>query len=383
MSKTRIFVSSTCYDLAAAREDIRNCLLGLGHEPLLSEYASFPVSPDLRTLENCRKNLREHTDIFVLIVGCRRGALDIGANKSIVNLEYDTAKEHGLDTFVFVHRTVKDLLPVWETNPDADFTARVDHPEVFKFVKGLQADQRWVFPFERTADITGTLQIQLSIFLRELLARKRDGKLRPLAEFASESQRVQQIAQEKPKYWEFLLTAELLRDRLSTLKLRLDTARNGGLFRPTKTIRGLEFPTWAQERIHDWLRIVEVIRPLVTEKLTASWGPLGVPGNAIQIKQVVDEVAGACEHIVELEATLSATSVPASLGRLLETMKGWGHHLLEELERLPVEIERPLREANPGGTYHIQLSFREPPGLPAFSEEVERLSSSPEVFLSD
>ena len=38
MSKTRIFLSSTCYDLAAVREHLRECILSLGHEPLLSEY---------------------------------------------------------------------------------------------------------------------------------------------------------------------------------------------------------------------------------------------------------------------------------------------------------------------------------------------------------
>ncbi len=46
MNNTRIFVSSTCYDLAAIRESIREMILDLGHEPLLSEYPSFPVSPD-------------------------------------------------------------------------------------------------------------------------------------------------------------------------------------------------------------------------------------------------------------------------------------------------------------------------------------------------
>ncbi len=383
MSKTRIFVSSTCYDLAAAREDLRNCLISLGHEALLSEYSSFPVLPDIRTVENCKKNVREHTDIFVLIVGCKRGSLDTETKKPIVNLEYETAKEHGLDTFVFVNRTVKDLLPVWEANPSADFSARVDYPEVFSFVKGLYVDQRWVFPFDRTADVTETLRTQLSVFLRELVTRKRDGKLRPLAEFTSESLRVRQIAQEKPNFWEYLLTVELLRNRLLLLKKRLDTARKGGVFRPTKKLKGMEFPTWAQERIQDWMRLVNVIQPLVTEKLVASWGPSGQPGDAVQIKQAVDEIIAACDNMVELEAALNSTSVPDALSRLLETMKGWGHHLIEELERLPDELEKQLKEPNPGGTHVIQLVFREPPGLPEFSVEMAKLSANPEVLLFD
>ena len=64
-------------------------------------------------------------------------------------------------------------------------------------------------------------------------------------------------------------------------------------------------------------------------------------------------------------------------------MKGWGHHLVEELERLPVELEKPLKEPNLGGTHVIQLVFREPPGLPEFSEEMAKLSANPEVLLFD
>jgi hypothetical protein len=64
MSKTRIFVSSTCFDLSQVREDIRNCIVNLGYEPLLSEYPSFPVYPDLSTIENYNKNVRENTNLF-------------------------------------------------------------------------------------------------------------------------------------------------------------------------------------------------------------------------------------------------------------------------------------------------------------------------------
>ncbi|HZL79813.1 MAG TPA: DUF4062 domain-containing protein [Candidatus Limnocylindrales bacterium] len=95
MSKTRIFVSSTCYDLAAVREDLRRFILQLGHEPLLSEYHSFPINPDQTTIQNCKKSVESHTDVLVLIVGGKRGALDPASGKSVTNLEYDTARQNG------------------------------------------------------------------------------------------------------------------------------------------------------------------------------------------------------------------------------------------------------------------------------------------------
>lgn len=46
-----------------------------------------------------------------------------------------------------------DLLPIYQKNPDADFSPTVDHAEVFKFVADLKAESRWIYSFTRTEDI--------------------------------------------------------------------------------------------------------------------------------------------------------------------------------------------------------------------------------------
>ena len=154
MSKCRIFVSSTCFDLAAVREDLRSHILALGHEPLLSEYPSFPVNPDADCVANCQRNVREHTDLLVLIIGGRRGYLDENSRKTVTNLEYETARAGGLPVFVFVRRSVQQLLSVWRKNPTADLTPAVDHPDVFHFLDRIYKENRWVFTFEKTSEIT-------------------------------------------------------------------------------------------------------------------------------------------------------------------------------------------------------------------------------------
>jgi hypothetical protein len=37
--------------------------------PVLSEFSSFPVDPNLDAIENCRAVVKEKADIFVLAVG--------------------------------------------------------------------------------------------------------------------------------------------------------------------------------------------------------------------------------------------------------------------------------------------------------------------------
>ena len=44
MAGTKIFVSSTCYDLSVLRAELRNFILSLGHEPVMSDYADIAGS---------------------------------------------------------------------------------------------------------------------------------------------------------------------------------------------------------------------------------------------------------------------------------------------------------------------------------------------------
>lgn len=381
MSKTRVFVSSTCFDLSQVREDIRNCLIQLGHDPLLSEYPSFPVSPDLGTIENCKKNVRENTDIFLLIVGGRRGSLDVDLGKPVTNIEYETAKEEGIDTFVFVSRSMLDLLPIWENNPTANFSPQVDYPEVFLFSKNSKADQKWLFPFDKASEITEIIKHQFSVFLRELIGRKKEGKLRPLREFANETPRAQQIALDRPRFWEYLLTEELLKSKLTIIKRGFNDLQRGLIFRPSVPMKGREFIPWVGARCRDLESLVRLIKIAVEEELPRAWGPLGVAGDVVHILAAVNKLNQACTELLNWEIELGSVIPPEAFVNLKERMKGWTSQLLSEMERLAEELGKPFRQPNPSGQYTINLVFEAPPGVDELVAEVQRLCEHPEEWL--
>lgn len=133
MTRTRIFVSSTFFDLAQIRDDLRVTIASIGHEALLSEYPQFPILPTIDTIENCRQVVRS-SDVFVLIVGGRSGSLDPVSGKTITAIEYETAVQNGIDCFIFVQENVMTLLAAWRKNPGADFSPAVDSSRVFEFV---------------------------------------------------------------------------------------------------------------------------------------------------------------------------------------------------------------------------------------------------------
>jgi len=120
MNKPAVFVSSTCYDLKQVRSDIKQFLQSLGVDPVLSEYGSFPVSPELGTVDNCLKAVESRADIFVLIVGARYGSAT-EQGRSVTNLELLAAKAKGIPVYAFVMRPILNILSVWKSNPDADY----------------------------------------------------------------------------------------------------------------------------------------------------------------------------------------------------------------------------------------------------------------------
>jgi hypothetical protein len=157
-----VFISSTCFDLAQVRKDLRAFIEAIGMTATMSEYNSFPVDPNLDAVGNCLGRVKDSADIFVLLVGGRYGsATETG--KSVTNLEYTEAKAKGIPRYVFVDKRILTTLSIWEKSPSADFSGIVDSPKLFEFVKSVRdPKENWVFPFESAQDVIDTLRNQLS-----------------------------------------------------------------------------------------------------------------------------------------------------------------------------------------------------------------------------
>jgi hypothetical protein len=376
MNETRIFVSSTCYDLSAVREDLRAHLAALGHEPLLSEYPSFPIDPEDTTVGNCKRNVQQNTDVFVLIVGGCRGSLDSATGKSVTNVEYDAARQQGIPCFVFVRNSVLTLLRVWEKNAATDFSPTVDNPDVFNFVTRIRAENRWTFPFEKTSEIKETLTLQLSAMLRQLLARSRAGTLDPLASYASESPEAQRIAREKPEYWEFLLTAELLKTRLLDVRRRFERLKSGSAHIPSRLIAGRDFFSWVSAKLSDIMSLAEAIKAHMPA-IQRAWGEPGQPGDVHEIQRAVAEFGALCAQLIVWEEDLRSTTPPEQARPLKQTMEGFTEVILEELETLPRRLLQPFEGGTkPTGEINIMLTIN-PPSLERFEQESCKLQQQP------
>ena len=86
MARPRIFVSSTCYDLAMLRGQLRSFIEGLGYEPVMSDYNDVVFDPRGHTHSNCLDELAT-CDMAILVIGSRFGGKVIPQALEKVDLE--------------------------------------------------------------------------------------------------------------------------------------------------------------------------------------------------------------------------------------------------------------------------------------------------------
>lgn len=382
MNKTKIFVSSTCFDLEQIREDLRKNILEMGHDPILSELPSFSVLPDLDTLSNCKRNVKENCDIFVLIIGGKRGSIEPNSQKSIINIEYDTAIQNNKDVFVFVDERVNNLLEIWRKNKDADFSPQVDDAYVFEFIDSIKDNKKWIFTYKKADNIVDVLKLQLSNYLKYLVDRKNSGKLDPLKEFENESERAKLIALEKPDFWEYKLIAELLKTRFQQIEKKFKELEEGLYFIRTVRLNALNYYQQISPKFADLSKILHMMAKVVNEEIPKSWGPPGVAGNPYEIKEAVDKLYAACLAAFDWELEMRSLEPPDDFQYLSELMKGCSKVMFDSMKELPFKQEEPFLTENPeSGTYKIDFEFMIPPNMEKINQEIERLSNNPNLFL--
>ena len=380
MHPLSLFVSSTCYDLKSLREHLRSEVQLWGHDPVLSEYPSFPVSPELSTVENCKRVVRERADLFVLIIGGKRGSLDPGTQKSVVNSEYQEARLTGLDCIVFVDKQVWDLLPIYRLNKGVDFSPTVDNPAVFSFIEQIIEDTKWVFPFTRTEDILTTLRVQLSTRFRDLLVRSRQNRLSIPPAFATEPSHITRIAVDKDELWEYRLACALLKERSRKIDERFSELESGFVVRRTKFLPGPETLSYIQNLLDDLMNIIQATCKVLSEQLTPSFGPLGEPGKAEKIKAACDNLYSLFLNLFEWELDVRFVRPHEAFAELFPKMHGWTAEMRLELKHLTIEFETLLSTPNLGGSHTLTMTFNAPTGMQSFADEFQRMAHDPRIL---
>lgn len=196
--------------------------------------------------------------------------------------------------------------------------------------------------------------------------------------FENETRQAQDLVFNRPRFWEHKLTIELLRTSLLPIRQQFDDLKRGLIYKKATLIKGLAFLDWANAKSKDLLALVQLLTIMLTEEVMASWGPPGVEGNPLEIKGVVDKVASACRELIEWETEVHFVVTSSAFEPAKEKMAGWTAQIFDEVCSVPDKLEEPFKQADPSGTYNINLVFKEMPGLQEFLQELEELKKHPE-----
>ncbi|WRH90873.1 DUF4062 domain-containing protein [Pseudomonas fluorescens] len=132
MATPRVFVSSTCYDLADERDGMVAFCNSFGFDTALSERGDIFYHPDLHTHTACVRET-SNCQIFILIIGGRFGGRYIAdKSRSITNAEYAAARELGIPICTFIKQDVLNDHNIWQRNKDKDFIKDLTFPSIDK-----------------------------------------------------------------------------------------------------------------------------------------------------------------------------------------------------------------------------------------------------------
>ncbi|WP_422009071.1 DUF4062 domain-containing protein [Reyranella sp.] len=209
MAAPRVFLSSTCYDLAEVRDSLESFMAGAGMQPCLSEHGDVFFHPDLHTHVSCVSEI-SNCQLFVLIVGGRFGGKYVAdPAKSIVNAEYAAARELGLPVFAFVKREVLDDHRLYQKNKNNKAIDQIEFPsiekqeharQIFEFIDHvrLAKTNNGITSFEFTRDIEDLLRKQWAGMLFEALQQRRlrdqiDAQMNVLNKLATTGEQLEQL----------------------------------------------------------------------------------------------------------------------------------------------------------------------------------------------
>jgi len=347
-----LFVSSTCFDLRQIRADIIDFATSLGLEPVLSEYNSFPIDPDLSAVENCIRAVEERADILLLIVGRRYGSI-VSGNKSVTNLEYTRARAKGIPIYVFVQRSIVEMLELWRGNPTMDFSAVVESPLVFGFVDQLRHSEGvWAFTFDLAQDIIVAMRRQLAfLFMDALTARAR---LRGAAipdQLKRLSARALRLLVDRPEMWEYRLFACHLTDEIARAKReRLDLNYGVALGRRTR-YDSAALTKWSVEKMEDLAQLIQATHKIVEVIFPDAIGPPGTPADTEKVVYCAERLSEVHLELIRWSNDFGKVAPEPEQATLVRLLAEFTSRMIEEIELfarglLPA-IEKAMKDKVP------------------------------------
>lgn len=347
MSQLNIFISSTCFDLSQIRQDLSEAIVRWGHKPLMSESISFPVNPSLSNEENCIRTVRDEADIFVLIIGARYG-FKLDSGMSITNTEYQTAVEKGIPIYTFTLKQMMSIYPIWEKNPNADFSGIVDDNKIFEFIKDVRyKSNKWNYPFENANDIINTLHEQLSILFKHTLKtqQKYDNVGLPSIQKKVSATAYRYLVDKRESY-EIKFFVQCLKDCIENNSHLSHDLEYAIVSLSDKCLKSSsEILDYIQLMIAKMKNIINSLTRLINDAFPKFYGEPGCPSDIEGLYYVAQTYSKLHASLISCAIDARSIVVPEEFNRVMDTLFHLPMQTIREIEQFPKDVMQQIAES--------------------------------------
>lgn len=219
-----IFISSTILDFHHLRDAVRDTILELEYNPVMSEYGDIGYLPSVSAEESCYQTLKD-CQLAIILIGKRYGSISENGNSVTYN-EFITAKKNNKPVICLVEREVLAYKKVFDINYPKSVPSfpGMDAPvKTFEFVDEFikSTVNNGFLEFSTVADVRRHLKRQMAHIFGDFLRKQYDHIKVEIQDILSEVKtlRYELLKDEKSTYEPLLKTFRfLLSERNSELK---------------------------------------------------------------------------------------------------------------------------------------------------------------------
>jgi len=176
-----------------------------------------------------------------------------------------------------------------------------------------------------------------------------------------------EIAREQRDFWEFRLTAALLRAKLQPSLRRWRDLRDGLYKQRLTRLSGGECMAWFQMKLSEVSDFLPPLEELYTKRMPSSWGEPSVAGNPEEIAHVCDLIGAMAAELVRWEEDVAFARFPDQIESVRKALSGAAGYQLNELAKVPDVIDYGIdkaEQASSGERTEVQhtITFSLPAG---------------------
>jgi hypothetical protein len=203
----------------------------------------------------------------------------------------------------------------------------------------------------------GNLNASLGPFCNQVRKVMSEYVLENLEDIQNEPKHIKAVVTERKLGWEYLFAAELLEHKLLAIRANYEDIEAKSVIVTLKSFSGDEFFDWFKNSLDNFKNFAELFSECL-KGLQKSFGPPGVAGKPIEIKNAVERIVLLCRELVNWEYELARINPPVELLEIKKEMLGWTKKIfIDDIVKIHTDTKAFIRQIRVEGQGERDLSL--------------------------